>query len=70
VPAENSLVENARLFALINIVAADTIIAGFDSKYTYNLWRPHHAIRLADTDGNPATDPDPTWSALFVAPRH
>jgi len=70
VPAANSLVDNARLFALINIVAADTIIAGFDSKYTYNLWRPHHAIRLADTDGNPATDPDPTWSGLFVAPRH
>jgi len=70
VPAENSLVANARLFALINIVAADTIIAGFDSKYTYNLWRPHHAIRLADTDGNPATEPDPTWTALFVAPRH
>jgi len=70
VPAENSLVDNARLFALINMVAADTIIAGFDCKYTYNLWRPHHAIRLADTDDNPATEPDPAWNALFVAPRH
>jgi len=70
VPAENSLVANARLFALINIIAADTIIAGFDSKYTYNLWRPHHAIRLADTDANPATDPDPAWAGLFIAPRH
>ncbi len=70
VPAENSLVDNARLFALVNIVACDTIIAGFDSKYTYNLWRPHHAIRLADTDGNPATDPDTEWRGLFVAPRH
>ena len=45
-------------------------VAGFDAKYTYNLWRPHHAIRLANTDGNPATEPDPAWRALFVAPRH
>jgi hypothetical protein len=65
----NSLVDNARLFALINIAAADATIAGFDSKYAYNLWRPYHAIRLADTDGNPATDPDPAWNSLFIAPR-
>jgi hypothetical protein len=64
-----SLVDNARLFALINIVAADATIAGFDSKYTYNLWRPYHAIRLADTDGNPDTTADPTWNSLFIAPR-
>ncbi len=70
VPAGQSLVDNARLFALVNIVAADTIIAGFDSKYTYNFWRPHHAIRFADLDGNPDTTPDAEWAALFVAPRH
>src|SRR5262249_33267359 len=56
VPAENSLVDNARLFALLNITAADAIIAGFDSKYTYNFWRPYHAIRLADTGVNPDTE--------------
>jgi hypothetical protein len=70
VPPENRLVDNARLFALINFVACDTVIAGMDSKYTYNLWRPHHAIRLADTDGNPLTEADPTWTALILAPRH
>jgi len=70
VPRKNKLVDNARLFALANIVAADTIIAGFDSKYAYNFWRPHHAIRNANLDGNPATEADPEWSALFVAPRH
>lgn len=64
------LVDTARIFALINIVGEDATIAGFDSKYTYNLWRPYHAVRLADTDGNPATVADPTWDALFVAPRH
>jgi hypothetical protein len=64
------LVDTARLFALINIVAEDAIIAGFDSKYAYNFWRPYHAVRLADTDGNPATAADPTWDSLFTAPRH
>lgn len=64
------LVDTARIFALINIVGEDATIAGFDSKYTYNLWRPYHGVRLADTDGNPATEADPTWDALFVAPRH
>ena len=64
------LVDTARIFALINIVGEDATIAGFDSKYTYNLWRPYHGVRLADTDGNPDTEADPTWNALFTAPRH
>jgi hypothetical protein len=63
------LVDTARIFALINFAGEDGAIAGFDSKYTYNLWRPYHAIRLADTDGNPDTIADPTWNSLFTAPR-
>ncbi|MBL9134723.1 MAG: vanadium-dependent haloperoxidase [Verrucomicrobiales bacterium] len=63
------LVDNARLFALLNMVACDALIIGWDSKFAYQLWRPHHAIRLADTDGNPATAADPTWSGLILAPR-
>jgi hypothetical protein len=70
VPPENELVDNARLFALLNIVACDAIIGAFDTKYTYNLWRPYHAIRLAASAGNPAVEPDPTWNSLFLAPRH
>ena len=69
-PPGNSLVQNARIFALLNIQFADGLIAGFDAKYVYNFWRPHHAVRLADTDGNPDTEADPNWKALFVAPRH
>ena len=37
--------ENARLFALLNSAMADGYIAGFDSKYHYNYWRPVTAIR-------------------------
>ncbi len=69
VPEQSSLVDSARLFALLNITTADAIIAGFDSKYAYNFWRPYHAIRLAGTDGNPDTEADPNWNSLFIPPR-
>ena len=54
----------AHLFALLNITLADTAIAFFEAKYTYDLWRPVTAIRMADIDGNPATQPDPAWLPL------
>ena len=53
--------ENARLFALLNLSFADGVIAFYDAKYTYNLWRPVTAIRAADTDNNPETLADPNW---------
>jgi hypothetical protein len=53
--------ESARLFALLDLSLADVVIAFYDAKYTYNFWRPITAIRAADTDGNPATTPDPNW---------
>jgi membrane-associated phospholipid phosphatase len=64
-----SLVQDARVFALLNIAEADAHIACWDAKYTYNLWRPVTAIRAADTDGNPATEADGTWSPLLVTPN-
>jgi hypothetical protein len=66
----NSLVQNARLFALLNLAEADLFIACWDSKYTYNFWRPVTAIRAADTDGNPDTDADPNWTPLMATPNH
>ena len=53
--------ESARLFGLLNVTLADDVIAFYDAKYTYNLWRPVTAIREAATDGNPQTLPDPNW---------
>src|ERR1700741_3699559 len=53
--------ENARLFALLNLSFADSVIAFYDAKYTYNFWRPVTAIRAAATADNPRTVPDPTW---------
>jgi hypothetical protein len=70
VPRRYALADTARFFALINFAACDGMIAGFDAKYHYGFWRPFHAIRLADTDGNPATEPDPSWTSLIPAPNH
>lgn len=53
--------QNARLFALLNLALADGVIAFYDTKYTYNFWRPVTAIRAADTDNNPDTAADPNW---------
>ena len=65
-----SLAENARLFAQLNVAKADAFIAGCDAKYAYNFWRPVTAIRAADTDGNPDTVADPTWTPLLATPNH
>ena len=64
----NTLDQNARLFALLNIAMADAAICAWDAKYTYDFWRPVTAIRNGDTDGNPATAPDTTWSSFIVTP--
>jgi PAP2 superfamily len=53
--------QSARLFALLNLTLADSVIAFYDAKYTYNFWRPVTAIRAADTDNNPDTNADPNW---------
>jgi PAP2 superfamily protein len=60
------IAESARLFALLNLTLADTVIAFYDTKYTYRFWRPVAAIRAADQDGNPQTDPDPNWLPLPI----
>ena len=61
-----SLERVARFFAVLNLTFADSVIAFYDAKYHYQLWRPITAIRLADTDGNPATIGDPAWTPLAV----
>ncbi|MEG3848546.1 phosphatase PAP2 family protein [Microcoleus sp. herbarium19] len=64
----NSLEDNARLFALLNIAQADAAIVSWDAKYQYNLWRPVTAIRQADTDNNPNTAIDAGWTPLLTTP--
>ncbi len=68
--AGQSLSDNARLFALLNVALADSSAAGWDAKYFYGLWRPETAIQNADADGNDATELDPTWRPLLITPPH
>jgi hypothetical protein len=60
--------ENARLFGLLNMAMADGYIAMVDAKNHYNYWRPVTAIQTGDTDGNPDTVGDPTWTPLRPTP--
>ena len=55
----NTLEQNARLFALLNVAMADGAICAWDAKYTYNFWRPVTAIRASV---------DPAWSSFIPTP--
>lgn len=65
-----SVPDSARLFAEINMAAADGLVACWDGKYTYGSWRPITAIRDAGLDGNAKTMPDVLWNPLLVTPNH
>lgn len=59
-----SVIENARIFALMNMAGADALIASWAIKQQYGFWRPVTAIRTA------ATNPDPHWEPLLNTPAH
>jgi hypothetical protein len=65
-----SLIESARLFALVNVSMQDGVQTAQASKYVYQVWRPVTAIQRADEDMNPATDADPTWMPLLTTPPY
>jgi hypothetical protein len=60
--------KSAQLFALLNVAMAEGYIAGFESKYYFNFWRPITAIREAHADGNPDTEGNPDWNSYLVSP--
>ena len=65
----NTLSDNARLFAVLNVAIADALISCWDAKSHFMFWRPITAIRLANTDGNDATDVQATWTPLITTLR-
>lgn len=62
----NTLEQNARLFALLTTAMADAGIATWDLKYTYNQWRPITAIR--ESPANSGVIADPNWTPLLDTP--
>ncbi len=67
---DDTLLENARLLASLDVAMADAAIGCWDAKYYYHFWRPITAIREAASDGNPLTTPDPNWDPMFATPAH
>jgi PAP2 superfamily len=57
--------DNARLLAVAAMAMDDALIAVFDAKYAYNLWRPVTAIRNAEGDLR-----DPAWLPFIDTPMH
>jgi hypothetical protein len=65
-----SLMETARLFALLNASMHDGLQTSHTSKFIYNLWRPVTAIVNAADDLNDTTIADPTWTPLLTTPPY
>jgi hypothetical protein len=63
-------VENARMFAMVNMIYDDSLMAVAEAKLHYNFWRPVTAIRNGELDGSPATEPDKGWEPLITTPNH
>jgi hypothetical protein len=62
------MLDSALLLAQLNLSGADAAISCWNEKYYWDFWRPWNAIVEADRDGNPATQPDPSWTPLLYAP--
>jgi hypothetical protein len=60
----DTLRRDALLFAQLNASFADSVIAFYDAKYTYHLWRPITAIH----SGFPGFAADPNWTPLGKTP--
>ncbi len=65
-----TVVENARLGAMLWVAYADAMLGCFESKYYFDSWRPRVAIPAADADGNPATTADAGWTPFVNTPNH
>lgn len=63
-----NLVETARLMAMGNMVATDSLVLTFDSKYTYSFWRPITAIRHTNPDGTYSDTELNTWMPAVMMP--
>ena len=72
-----SLVQTARLFALMTASVFDSVQTSQNSKFVYRLWRPETAIARAgafggdpDYDDNPATEGQPGWVPVLPTPPY
>lgn len=62
--------DRARLFALVWIGAADSVITTWTGKLEHPTWRPITAINQGDFDGDPKTLGDLNWQPLINTPNY
>jgi len=65
-----SIDDNARLYAMLYLTAADALITVWADKGYYAFWRPITAITRADTDGNDRTAKEDGWLPLIPTPPY
>jgi hypothetical protein len=65
-----TLAQNARTFALMNLALHDLTVTLVESKYHYHFWRPETAIPAGGTDGNERTEADASYVPLIETPCH
>jgi hypothetical protein len=65
-----SMLQAARLYALMNVSMIDSLITTQTGKFIYALWRPVTAIAGAADDENSATSPEPGWAPLLATPPY
>jgi hypothetical protein len=65
-----SLIDTARVFALLNVSIHDGVQTSHTSKFVYWGWRPVTAIHHANDDLNPHTTGDPAWQPLLPTPPY
>lgn len=65
-----SILDEAKLFALLNLALADTGITAWECKYRYHFWRPVHAIRNADQIPETQKYVNKLWIPLLESPSH
>jgi hypothetical protein len=62
--------DRARLFALVWIGAADSVITTWTGKLEHPTWRPITFINQGDFDGDPKTVGDANWQPLINTPNY
>lgn len=73
-----TVVDTARLFALLNISMTDAGVVAWDAKFDFQQLRPEQTINAEDAitgqpggvdfDGNPISIEDPNWDPLIETP--
>ena len=65
-----SVADETRLFAMMNLAAADSLISCWNDKSFWRFWRPVTAIHNGGSDGNADTAGDTTWAPLIANPPY